>query len=45
VVSPPCMIPVKAYPTVIEGGAVFTTMEAAMHEWLSRRQVGRKAAE
>jgi peptidoglycan-N-acetylglucosamine deacetylase len=29
---------------LIEGGAVFMTMEAAMHEWLARRQSGRKQA-
>ena len=29
---------------LIEGGALFTTMETAMHEWLSRRQPAQKAA-
>jgi peptidoglycan/xylan/chitin deacetylase (PgdA/CDA1 family) len=29
---------------LMEDGAVFMTMEAAMHEWLARRQSGRKAA-
>jgi hypothetical protein len=28
----------------MEDGAVFMTMEAAMHEWLSRRQSAHKAA-
>jgi len=27
VVSPPCMIPVKTYPTVVEGGAVFIEVD------------------
>jgi hypothetical protein len=26
-VSPPCMIPVKTYPTVVEGGAVFIEVD------------------
>jgi hypothetical protein len=30
---------------LIEGGAVFMTMEQAMGEWLARNQVARKAAE
>jgi len=30
---------------LIEGGAVFATMEDAMGEWLARRQPDRKAAE
>jgi peptidoglycan-N-acetylglucosamine deacetylase len=29
---------------LIEGGALFTTMETAMHEWLARRQPAQKAA-
>ena len=29
---------------LMEGGAVFITMEAAMQEWLARRQGTRKAA-
>ena len=29
---------------LMEDGAVFMTMEAAMAEWLARRQAGRKAA-
>jgi peptidoglycan/xylan/chitin deacetylase (PgdA/CDA1 family) len=29
---------------LMEGGAVFMTMEAAMHEWLAQRQSGRKQA-
>ena len=29
---------------LMEDGAVFMTMEAAMHEWLARRQPGRKQA-
>jgi nitrite reductase/ring-hydroxylating ferredoxin subunit len=27
VVSPPCMIPVKAYPTMVEGGVVFIEVD------------------
>ena len=27
IVSPPCMIPVKTYPTVVEGGAVFIDVD------------------
>ena len=27
VVSPPCMIPIKTYPTTVEGGAVFIDVE------------------
>jgi len=27
VVSPPCMIPVKTYPTTVEGGAVFIDVD------------------
>ena len=27
VVSPPCMIPVKTYPTTVEGGAVFIEVD------------------
>jgi nitrite reductase/ring-hydroxylating ferredoxin subunit len=27
VVSPPCMIPVKTYPTVVEGGSVFIEVD------------------
>jgi nitrite reductase/ring-hydroxylating ferredoxin subunit len=27
VVSPPCMVPVKTYPTVVEGGEVFIEVE------------------
>jgi hypothetical protein len=29
----------------MEGGAVFMTMEAAMHEWLERRTTRKAAAE
>ena len=29
---------------LMEDGAVFMTMEAAMHEWLARRQADRKQA-
>jgi hypothetical protein len=29
---------------LMESGAVFMTMEAAMQEWLARRQQGNKAA-
>jgi hypothetical protein len=29
---------------LMEGGAVFMTMEAAMHEWLARQRTDRKAA-
>ena len=27
IVSPPCMIPVKTYPTTVEGGAVFIEVD------------------
>jgi len=27
VVSPPCMIPVKIYPTTVEGGSVFIEVD------------------
>jgi nitrite reductase/ring-hydroxylating ferredoxin subunit len=27
VVSPPCMVPVKTYPTVVDGGAVFIEVD------------------
>jgi nitrite reductase/ring-hydroxylating ferredoxin subunit len=27
VVSPPCMIPIKTYPTVVEGGTVFIEVD------------------
>jgi hypothetical protein len=27
VVSPPCMVPVKTYPAVVDGGAVFIEVD------------------
>src|SRR5262249_49340125 len=38
VVGPPCMVPIKTYPTVVEDGKVFIEVGVMLCKWLQARR-------